>query len=89
MGIIQIVVVIAILLLLVKPVGTYLYHVFSNEPNRLDRIFGGFERGIYKVSGLKNREGMSWKTYALSFLSTNIVLVVFGYLFSACRADCL
>ncbi|MEK4058135.1 MULTISPECIES: potassium-transporting ATPase subunit KdpA [Paenibacillus] len=80
MGIIQIVVVIAILLLLVKPVGTYLYHVFSNEPNRLDRIFGGFERGIYKVSGLKNREGMSWKTYALSFLSTNIVLVVFGYL---------
>ncbi|MEK8213746.1 potassium-transporting ATPase subunit KdpA [Paenibacillus sp. FSL L8-0463] len=80
MGIIQIVVVIAILLLLVKPVGTYLYHVFSNEPNRLDRIFGGIERGIYKVSGLKNREGMSWKTYALSFLSTNIVLVVFGYL---------
>ncbi|CAH1191768.1 Potassium-transporting ATPase potassium-binding subunit [Paenibacillus auburnensis] len=80
MGIVQIIVVIAILLLLVKPAGTYLYHVFSNEPNKTDRIFGGVERGIFKLSGLNKREGMSWKTYALSFLSTNIVLVAFGYI---------
>lgn len=80
MGIVQIIVVIAILLLLVKPAGTYLYHVFSNEPNRTDRIFGGAERGIYALSGLKKRPGMSWKTYALSFLTTNVVLVTFGYL---------
>ncbi|GGF94992.1 potassium-transporting ATPase potassium-binding subunit [Paenibacillus albidus] len=80
MGIVQIVAVIIILLLLVKPLGTYLYNVFSNEPNRTDRIFGGIERGIYKLGGLKKREGMSWKRYAISFLSTNIVLVAFGYL---------
>lgn len=80
MGIVQIIVVIAILLLLVKPAGTYLYHVFSNEPNKTDRIFGGVERGIFKLSGLHKREGMSWKTYALSFLTTNIVLVAFGYI---------
>ncbi|OKP91566.1 potassium-transporting ATPase subunit KdpA [Paenibacillus helianthi] len=81
MGIVQIAAVIVILLLLVKPVGTYLYHVFSNEPSRTDRIFGGFERGIFKLSGLKNREGMTWKGYAISFLGTNIVLVAFSYLF--------
>ncbi|KUP24147.1 potassium-transporting ATPase subunit KdpA [Paenibacillus sp. DMB5] len=80
MGIVQIIVVIAILLLLVKPAGTYLYHVFSNEPNRTDRVFGGVERGIFALSGLKKRPGMSWKTYALSFLTTNVVLVAFGYL---------
>ncbi|UQZ36741.1 potassium-transporting ATPase subunit KdpA [Paenibacillus sp. PK3_47] len=80
MGILQIVIVIAILLLLVKPAGTYLYHVFSNEPNRMDRIFGGLERGIFRISGLGHREGMSWKRYAISFLSANIVLVAFGYL---------
>ena len=80
MGIVQIVVVIAILLLLVKPVGTYLYHVFSNEPNRTDRIFGGAERGIFKLIGLKKREDMSWKKYALSFILTNIVLVAFSYI---------
>ncbi|AIQ49485.1 potassium ABC transporter ATPase [Paenibacillus sp. FSL R7-0273] len=80
MGILQIVIVIAILVLLVKPAGTYLYHVFSNEPNRTDRIFGGLERGIFKLGGLSKREGMSWKRYAVSFLTTNIVLVAFGYL---------
>lgn len=80
MGIVQIVAVILILVLLVKPVGTYLYYVFSNEPNRTDRIFGGIERWIYKLGGLKNRKGMSWKKYAISFLSTNVVLVAFGYL---------
>lgn len=80
MGIVQIIAVIAILLLLVKPLGTYLYYTFSNEPNRSDRIFGGIERGIYKLGGLKKLEDMSWKKYTISFLSTNIVLVAFGYL---------
>lgn len=81
MGIVQIVVVILILVLLVKPVGTYLYHVFSNEPNRTDRVFGTAEKGIYRLIGLKQRGGMSWKKYALSFIVTNLVLVVFSYLF--------
>ncbi|QJD86547.1 potassium-transporting ATPase subunit KdpA [Cohnella herbarum] len=80
MGILQIVIVIAVLVLLVKPVGSYVYHVFSNEPNRQDRIFGPFERFIYLLIGLKNRSGMTWKKYALSFLLTNIVLVAVGYL---------
>ncbi|RCX23753.1 K+-transporting ATPase ATPase A chain [Fontibacillus phaseoli] len=80
MGIVQIIAVITILLLLVKPLGTYLYYAFSNEPNRSDRIFGGIEKGIFKLGGLKELGGMSWKKYAISFLSTNIVLVAFGYL---------
>lgn len=81
MGIVQIAIVIIILLLLVKPVGTYLYHVFSNEPNRTDRCFGRAEQGIYRLIGLKSRGGMSWKKYAISFIMTNIVLVAFSYLF--------
>ncbi|WP_238654956.1 potassium-transporting ATPase subunit KdpA [Paenibacillus piscarius] len=80
MGIVQIIAVILILVLLVKPAGTYLYHVFSGEPNRTDRIFGGAERGIYRLIGLRQQEGMSWKTYALSFIGTNLVLVAFSYI---------
>ncbi|MFD0673794.1 potassium-transporting ATPase subunit KdpA [Cohnella sp. GCM10027633] len=79
MGIMQIVIVLAVLLLLVKPLGTYVYHVFSNEPNRTDKIFGSAERFIYRLMGLHNRNGMNWKKYALSFLLTNIVLVAIGY----------
>ena len=80
MGILQIVVVLAIVLLLVKPLGTYVYNVFSGEPNRTDRIFGGTERFIFRLIGLKRREGMTWRTYAFSFLLANIVLVALGYL---------
>lgn len=80
MDILQMLVVIAVLVLLVKPLGTYVYHVFSNEQNRLDKVFGGTERFIFRLIGLKWREGMSWKVYALSFIATNIVLVAFSYL---------
>jgi len=78
-GIFQIIMVLTVLVLLVKPVGTYAYNVFSNEPNRTDRIFGPVERCIYKLIGLKDRGGMTWKKYALSFLLTNMALVAVGY----------
>ncbi|SFF20584.1 K+-transporting ATPase ATPase A chain [Paenibacillus catalpae] len=80
MDILQFLIVIGVLVLLVKPLGSYVYHVYSNEPNRTDRIFGWADRIIYRVIGLKNRSGMTWKKYALSFLLTNIVLVALSYL---------
>ncbi|MEK3724071.1 potassium-transporting ATPase subunit KdpA [Paenibacillus sp. FSL H8-0034] len=80
MGILQIAVVIVILVLLVKPVGTYLYNVFSNEANRTDKWFGFIEKPIFAMIGLKERKGMTWKTYALSFIVTNIVLVAISYM---------
>lgn len=80
MDILQFLIVIGVLVLLVKPLGSYVYHVYSNEPNRTDRIFGWADRIIYRVIGLKKRSGMTWKKYALSFLLTNIVLVAVSYL---------
>ncbi|MEC0333899.1 potassium-transporting ATPase subunit KdpA, partial [Paenibacillus macerans] len=80
MDILQIVIVIGILMLIAKPLGNYLYHVFSNEPNRMDKIFGWAEKPIYAVIGLKHRAGMSWKRYAISFIATNFVLAAVSYL---------
>ncbi|WP_138752616.1 potassium-transporting ATPase subunit KdpA [Paenibacillus sinopodophylli] len=79
MDIVQMLVVLTVLVLLVKPLGTYVYHVFSNEQNRLDRVFGGSERFILKLIGVHKREGMGWKQYALSFMATNLILVAFSY----------
>ncbi len=79
MDLLQIVIVIGLLLLIVKPLGTYIYHIFSNEPNRSDRIFGPVEKGIFWLIGLKNRGDMSWKRYALSLLLTNLVLTLVGF----------
>ena len=80
MDILQIVIVIGILMLIAKPLGNYLYHVFSNEPNRTDKIFCWAEKPIYAVIGLKHRAGMSWKRYAISFIATNFVLAAVSYL---------
>jgi len=78
--ILQMAVVIAILILIARVLGHYLFHVFSNEANRIDKIFGPVERVIYKIIGLKQREGMSWKRYALSFVITNLILVLVSVL---------
>ncbi|GMK37314.1 potassium-transporting ATPase potassium-binding subunit [Paenibacillus sp. CCS19] len=80
MGILQIAVVLVVLVLLVKPLGTYVYHVFSNESNKTDRIFGPVERVIYRLIGLRHREGMSWKKYAGALLLTNAALALISYL---------
>lgn len=80
MGILQIAIVILVLVLLVKPLGTYLYQVFRNEGNGTDKWFSWLEKPILALIGLKERKGMTWKGYAISFVLTNIVLVAAGYL---------
>ncbi|MET3729245.1 K+-transporting ATPase ATPase A chain [Fictibacillus halophilus] len=79
MGVLQIAIVIVLLLLIVKPLGSYIYHVFSNKANKTDKIFGPIEKMIYSISGIKERPGMTWKKYTVSLLLTNIVLVAVGY----------
>ncbi|WP_339221225.1 potassium-transporting ATPase subunit KdpA [Paenibacillus sp. FSL W7-1332] len=80
MGILQIAIVILVLVLLVKPLGTYLYQVFRNEGNGTDKWFSWLEKPIFALIGFKERKGMTWKGYAVSFVITNIVLVAAGYL---------
>ncbi|WP_106769722.1 potassium-transporting ATPase subunit KdpA [Paenibacillus faecalis] len=80
MGIVQIVIVMIMLVLLVKPLGTYLFNVFRNEINRTDRWFFWAEKPIFTLIGLKEHRGMTWKMYVLSFLITNAVLIAIGYL---------
>ncbi len=79
MGVLQIVVVMFLLLIIIKPLGSYIHLIFSNEPNKTDKIFDPIEKIIYAISGIKNRSSMTWKKYAYSLLLTNIVFVVIGY----------
>lgn len=80
MDYLEMLVVIGVILLLVKPVGTYIYHVFSNVPNRSDRIFGGMENLIFKLAGYRQREGMDWKKYMISLLAANAVLMTICFI---------
>ena len=60
-----------VLLLLVKPLGSYMARVFDGRPCGLDRALGWCERGIYRAAGVDARKEMGWKTYALAMLAFN------------------
>lgn len=72
----------AVLFLLVKPLGTYMAHVFEGEKTFLSKPFGWLEHGIYKLSGIKPDVEMSWKTYAVSIMvfSTAMLLGLYALL---------
>ncbi len=70
----------AVLLLLVKPLGTWMALVFSDTPNRVTRIGAPVERVIYRICGIQANEDMGWQRYALVMLAFNVVGLLFVYL---------
>ena len=63
MGFVQVAITLIIIMLLVKPVGSYLVKVFDYEKTGLDRVFGPFERITYRMMGVREGEAMGWKKY--------------------------
>lgn len=66
----------AVLLLLVKPVGWYMARVFEGHPCGLNQVLGPMERLIYRLMGIRADQEMDWKTYTWSMLLFNF----FGFL---------
>ncbi len=79
MDFIQIALVLAVLLLLAIPMGRYIARAFSLEETRLDRVFGGIEKIIYKLSGI-SQGNMKWKQYAKALLVSNIAMFAICYI---------
>ena len=63
----------AVLLLLVKPLGAYMAAVYEGRAGWAMRILGPLERAIYRVCGIKADEEMGWKTYAYAFMLFNLL----------------
>ncbi len=75
----QIVLTLAIFMILVIPMGTYMYHIATKQKTFADKIFNPLDNTIYKICRI-GREGMNWKQYVLHLLATNAVMVFIGYL---------
>ncbi|SIT56338.1 potassium translocating ATPase, subunit A [Mesorhizobium prunaredense] len=71
-GWIQILVYCGIVVLLVKPLGGYMYRVFSGDRTFLSPILGPVERSLYRISGTSEREEQHWTTYAAALLFFNL-----------------
>lgn len=76
----QLILYFGILLLLTKPLGTYMAKVYQGERLFLDPVLGPVERFLYRLSGIDPRSEMTWKTYAVAMLVFNIVGVIAVYL---------
>jgi K+-transporting ATPase ATPase A chain len=79
-GIAQLVFYVVVLLLLAKPLGTFMARVYEGRPCGLDGALGWLERLIYKVSGIRPGEEMGWKTYAATMLLFNLAGLLAVYL---------
>lgn len=68
---VQLILTILIYLILVIPVGIYIYHILAGKHTFADPVFNRVDNVIYKVSGIKPGKGMNWKKYAVALLATN------------------
>jgi len=79
-GIVQISVYLAVLLLLVKPLGLFMARVLEGERTFLSPVLGGLERLIYRASGIDSAREQDWKRYAIALLLFNAIGFLFVYL---------
>ncbi len=82
----QIILILTIFVVLVIPMGKYLYHIAVGEPTFADPAFNLIDNSVYRVCGIDNN-GMNWKQYALAMLATNAIMIFIGYLIL--RIQCL
>ena len=73
-GVLQAAVLIVALVLLYRPLGDYIAHVFTSP--RDARV----ERGVYRVIGVDPASEQTWRAYARSVLAFSVVglLLVYG-----------
>ncbi len=58
------------------PLGLYLAKVMRGAPMWGDRLFGWFEKPVYRLLGTDSGRGMSWRGYAKAFLLSNLMVGV-------------
>jgi K+-transporting ATPase ATPase A chain len=78
--VLQIILYLVILVLLAKPLGTFMARVFSGERNILSPVMAPVERFTYRMLGTKSDEEMNWKQYAIAVMLFALLGVVTLYI---------
>ncbi len=79
-GWLQITVFLAAVLLLAKPMGSYMTRVFERRRTYLDPVLVPCERLLYRVTGVNPDEEMRWTQYALAMLAFAASTMLLTYL---------
>ena len=79
-GYLQIILYLALLTALTKPVGIYLNQVYAGEKTFLDFVCRPFERLLYKLARIDAAREMNWKEYGAAMLAFSLVSSLALYL---------
>jgi K+-transporting ATPase ATPase A chain len=71
-GWVQIALYAAVIVLITKPLGSYMTRVFNGERTPLWPVLRPIERGLYRVSGVDEKQEQGWVTYAVAMLLFSI-----------------
>src|SRR5579883_652616 len=69
----QMLIVLALIMAIVVPLGRYMAAVFMGQRTWLDPILNPVDNFVYRVSGI-NKEGMRWPAYVKAVLLTNLAM---------------
>ncbi len=83
--IMQVVVFFAILFLLVKPLGSYIYYALNDDKG--NGKFKKLEIFIFKIFGISNESQMNWKCYLLNLLLFNGIGLVVLFLLQLLQSN--
>lgn len=85
-AVVQIVMFLAVLVALVKPLGIYMARVYEGRPCGLGWLLGPLERAFYRLAGVRPEQEMSWKHYAAAMLAFNFLGLLAVYGLQRCQA---
>src|ERR1700730_2543823 len=74
LDILQMLIVLVLLFLVVRPVGAYMATVFMRKKSVVDRVFDPIDNGIYRLSGVNPNENQRWPAYVKAMLITNLAM---------------
>jgi K+-transporting ATPase ATPase A chain len=79
-GLLQVVLFVGLLILLAKPLGSYMARIYEGDPPRWIRFLRPVERGTYRICGVRPEAEMTWAHYAIAVLAFNLAGIAVVYL---------
>ncbi len=79
-GWLQIIIYFVVLILLVKPLGSYMAKVYQGERTFMSPLIAPVERLIYRLAGIDPAAEMDWKVYTVAMLLFSLIGFFFLYL---------
>src|SRR6478736_10582046 len=78
-GWLQILVFLALILAVTKPMGVFMARVFNREKTFMDPVLRPVERLLYRVTGVDEEHEMRWTEYAIAMLLFSVVSMILLY----------